>query len=64
MPKLKTKKSVSKKVKITKTGKVMRGRQYASHRRLFKSKSRIRRFKEPGTLTGQNRIIVKNFVNQ
>jgi large subunit ribosomal protein L35 len=52
MPKLKIKRSVARRFKITKNGKVMRGRQYGSHLKLKKSKSRIRRQKEPTQLTG------------
>lgn len=44
---MKTKKVVSKRFKITKTGKVMRGRQMGRHLRIKKSKSRQRRQKEP-----------------
>mgnify|MGYP001559711830 CR=1 FL=1 len=44
--------SVAKRFKVTKTGKVMFEHQYGSHKKLTKSKSRIRRQKEPGQLTG------------
>jgi len=50
--KQKVKGSVSKRFKVTKTGKVQFGHQYGSHKKLHKSKSRIRRQKEPGQLTG------------
>ncbi len=53
MRKLKIKKSVSKRFKVTKTGKVMFTHQYGSHKKLNKSKSRIRRQKEPGQLIGK-----------
>jgi ribosomal protein L35 len=52
MPKKKIKKSVSKRFKVTKTGKVMFEHQYGSHKKLTKSRSRIRRQKEPGQLKG------------
>ncbi|RJQ25388.1 50S ribosomal protein L35 [Candidatus Parcubacteria bacterium] len=52
MGKLKIKKSISKRFKITKTGKVLFAHQYAGHLKLNKSKSRLRRQKEPGVLTG------------
>lgn len=52
MPKLKIKKSVAKRFKVTKTGKVMFGHQYGSHLKLHKSRRRIRRQKEPGVMTG------------
>jgi ribosomal protein L35 len=51
--KKKIKGSVSKRFKVTKTGKVMFAHQYGSHKKLRKSKSRIRRQKEPGVLTGK-----------
>ena len=50
--KKKIKGSVSKRFKVTKTGKLMFSHQYGSHKKLHKSKSRIRRQKEPGQLTG------------
>jgi len=43
MPKMKTRKIVSKRFKITKTGKVMHGVQGARHLRRNKSKPRQRR---------------------
>ncbi|MBI4084888.1 MAG: 50S ribosomal protein L35 [Candidatus Levybacteria bacterium] len=52
MRKLKIKKSVARRFKVTKTGKVMFGHQYGSHLKLHKSKRRIRRQKEPGVMTG------------
>lgn len=51
--KLKIKNSVNKRFKVTKTGKVMFEHQYKSHKRSVKSKSRARRQKEPGILTGE-----------
>lgn len=53
MGKLKTKKSVSKRFKVTKNGKVMRGHQMASHKRSTKSKSNLRRKKVPVQLKGR-----------
>ena len=52
MSKKKIKKSVARRFKVTKTGKVMFSHQYKSHLKMNKSKSRIRRQKEPGELTG------------
>lgn len=52
MQKKKIKKSVSKRFKVTKTGKVMFAHQYGSHKKLKKSSRRIRRQQEPGQLTG------------
>ena len=51
--KKKIKSSVSKRFKVTKNGKVMFKHQYASHKKLHKSKSRIRRQQEPGMLEGK-----------
>ena len=51
--KKKIKGSVNKRFKVTKTGKVIFAHQYGSHKKLNKSKSRIRRQKEPGQLTGK-----------
>ena len=50
--KKKIRKSVLKRFKVTKTGKVMHGSQNAGHLKLHKSKSRLRRQKEPAQLTG------------
>lgn len=52
MPKKKVKKSVSRRFKVTRTGKVLFSHQYAGHHKLKKSKSRIRRQNEPGVLKG------------
>ena len=50
--KQKVRKSVSKRFKITKNGKVQFSHQMGSHKKLNKSKSRIRRQKEPAELKG------------
>lgn len=52
MGKKKIKKSVARRFKVTKTGKVMFSHQYQSHLKMNKSKRRIRRQKEPAELTG------------
>ena len=52
MVKKKIKKSISKRFEVTKTGKVLFSHQYGSHKKLTKSRSRIRRQKEIGILTG------------
>lgn len=49
--KKKIKSSVSKRFRVTKTGKVIFGHQYGSHKKLNKSRSRIRRQKEVGVMT-------------
>ncbi|HEX7456036.1 MAG TPA: 50S ribosomal protein L35 [Candidatus Nanoarchaeia archaeon] len=45
--KQKTRKSVAKRFKLTTKGKLLRGHAYSSHLKRKKSKSRIRRQKEP-----------------
>jgi len=45
--KQKTRKTIQKRFKITATGKLLRGHAYSSHLKRKKSKSRIRRQKEP-----------------
>lgn len=52
MPKKKIKKSISKRFKITKTGKVLFGHQYQGHLMRKKNKRRQRRQKETGVLEG------------
>jgi large subunit ribosomal protein L35 len=64
MPKLKTKKSVLKRFKITKTGKVMRGHHGSRHRMFHKSKKRIRKFAEPIALNLRQSKIVKALINR
>jgi len=46
-------KSVSKRFKVTKSGKVMFSHQYKGHLKINKSGSRLRRQKEPGILKGK-----------
>lgn len=62
MPKAKTKRAASKRFKITKTGKVLRGRQYGRHLKITKRKSRRRRQKEPGKLTGKFARTIKRML--
>lgn len=50
--KKKIKKSVAKRFKITKTGKVMFEHQYSGHLRIKKNARRKRRQAEPGQLNG------------
>ena len=51
MPKKKIKRSVSRRFKVTKTGKVMFAHQNQGHHKLHRSGSRNRRGKEPGVLS-------------
>lgn len=51
MPKKRTKRSVSRRFKITKTGKVMHAKHNQGHLKMNRSKSRNRRGKEPAALS-------------
>lgn len=62
MPKIKTKKVVAKRFKITKRGKVIRGRQMGRHLKVKKSKSRIRRQKEPARVRGKLAKTIKKLL--
>jgi len=53
MPKLKIKKAISKRFKITGNGKVISGRAFGRHLKLNKSKNSIRRRKTPKIITGK-----------
>ncbi len=64
MPKKKIKDSVAKRFKVTKTGKVLFAHQYGSHRKLLKSKRRIRRQKETGVLTGEFAKKIKQMLGE
>jgi len=49
--KQKTRKSMSKRIKVTASGKLLRGHAYSSHLKSGKSNSRLRRQKEPGKIS-------------
>lgn len=51
--KMKIKKSIRKRFKVTKRGKVMRGRQYGGHLKITKSKSQKRKYKRKAVLKGK-----------
>jgi len=53
MPKLKTRKSISKRMKITKTGKVLRHRPGSRHYKAGKSAGRRRKLRGNALLTGK-----------
>lgn len=53
MRKKKIRKSIARRFKVTKKGKVLFSHQYKSHLKLKKSKRRLRRQKEPGVLKGR-----------
>jgi large subunit ribosomal protein L35 len=52
MPKLKTHKGTAKRVKITRTGKIVRERAFGNHILAKKSKARKRNINTPAELTG------------
>lgn len=63
MNKVKTKKAVSKRFKVTKTGKVLHGVQGARHLRRKKSKSRQRKQDRAAEITNPKfKRLVKQFV--
>lgn len=57
MPKMKTHKGTAKRVKVTKTGKLLRRRAFGNHLLSKKSKSRKRVIKTEASITGK---IAKN----
>ena len=59
MPKLKTHKGTAKRVKITRTGKVFRGRAIGNHILAKKSKTRERNRKTPAIINGKIKKNVK-----
>ncbi|MBX4188855.1 50S ribosomal protein L35 [Candidatus Saccharibacteria bacterium] len=59
MPKLKTHSGTKKRVKITKTGKLVRRHARLNHFLQKKSGSRKRRLNRPGTFTGHNARNIK-----
>lgn len=62
MGKVKIKKSISKRFKVTKTGKVLFAHQYRSHLRRKKRKRRLRAQKEPGQLKGKFAVKIKKLL--
>jgi large subunit ribosomal protein L35 len=62
--KFKTRKSVSKRFKITKTGKVMRRGAQNRHLKANRSKRNIRRSKVPKVMTGRMAIKIKKMLGQ
>lgn len=52
MPKVKTRKSATKRFKVTGTGKLMRGRSFNRHLRVKKSRKQKRRLKGEIEITG------------
>ncbi len=63
MPKVKTKKIVTKRFKLTKGGKIVHRSQGARHLRSVKNKARQRRQDSPKTLTNEKLIrVVKRYL--
>ena len=60
--KLKTKKSAVKRFKVTKTGKILRGRQMASHLKSAKSKSAKTRYKKKAFVSKPEKKNVKRLL--
>ncbi len=60
--KQKTRKSVSKRFKITGTGKVLRRRQNSRHLRRKKSKKVIRKYRKPVEVTGKRAKKIKKML--
>jgi len=61
--KKKVKRAVSRRFKVTKTGKVLHARQNAGHRKSHKSKGQIRRSRAQGELTGVFAKKIKRMLN-
>ena len=59
MPKLKTKKSISKRMKITKTGKVLRRKPGARHYKAHKSGGRVRNLRGTDLVRGKQAQTMK-----
>lgn len=62
MPKQKTRKSASKRFKLTKTGKLLRRKQNLSHRKKHKSKSQQRRAKRAVEMKGRFKSKIKRMI--
>ncbi len=60
--KMKTRKSVSKRFRVTKTGKVLRRTQNMRHLRRKKSKKQIRKYHVPKSVTGKMAIKIKRML--
>ncbi len=60
--KLKTKKIVAKRFKVTGTGKIMRMHQNSRHLRSHKSKQALRRFAKPVQVAKNIDSVIKSFI--
>ena len=64
MPKLKTNRSVKKRFKLTKKGKVRRNRAYSQHLLSGKSAKRKRNLRRPGLVVGKQARMVKRLLGK
>ncbi len=64
MPKLKTKKAVSKRFKLTKKGKVRRNRAFSQHLLSGKSAKRKRNLRRPSLVEGKQARTVKRLLGK
>ena len=63
MPKMKTKSSVKKRFKVTKSGKVKAGSAFTSHMMMNKPKSMKRKARRTGTLSAPDaKIVLSNWL--
>ncbi len=62
MPKQKTRKTLYKRFKVTKSGKIIRRRQYARHKRIKKNKKLIRKYKKPFLLNTKQSKKIKSLI--
>ncbi|MGN0035532.1 MAG: 50S ribosomal protein L35 [Coriobacteriales bacterium] len=59
MSKMKTHKGAAKRFRVTKNGKIMRGKAYKSHILTTKSQKRKRNFRKPGQIAPSDKNVVK-----
>lgn len=62
MPKMKSNKAAVKRFKLTATGKVKRGKAFASHLLKQKSTKRKRNYRRPGILTSADERRIKEMI--
>ncbi len=62
MPKLKTKRTLFKRIKMTKRGKLLRRRVGKSHLLVSKSKKRKRRLRQPATVSKQETKALRRLI--
>lgn len=62
MPKQKTRKTISKRFKVTANGKLLRGHQASRHRRARKSKRRIRTYAKMIQVPDHQANIIKKLI--